>query len=273
MTSDTLQHYVVPGEPGRGKAIALAVLVHAMLFALLWVGINWVSQPPESLSVETFTQSELDQAAQEPPQPVAPPKVEDKTPEVPDADINTALKQKKDAEDAARLAAQKKAEEKQKADEEKRQREQEAADRKREEDKKKADEKKQQDNDKKLLDKWAQQDRANMTAGTPSSAATPAKPGGGKGDSAWAGKVSAKIKSLITFNPGPGANPNATVEFDVKLLPDGSVASVNRTKSSGIPAFDEAAERAIKAAAPYPPDKDGVVPRYFPSSHRLGDQQ
>jgi len=276
MTSDTLLPYVVPREPGRGKAVALAVLVHALLFAFLWIGINWVSQPPESLEVDTFTQAELDQNnTPEPPQPVPTPKVEDRAPVDNDAEIRTAQQKKKEAEDAARLAAeQKKAEEKKKADEARREKEQEDAEKKREDDLKKKEQAKKDQAEKKLLDqaRQAEIDRIKKEAGN-STASAPARPGGGKGDSVWAGKVSAKIKSLISFNAGPSANPNATAEFDVKLLPDGSVASANLTKSSGIPAFDQAVERAIKAAAPYPPDKDGIVPKYFPSSHRLGDQQ
>lgn len=274
MTSDTLLPYVVPREPGRAKAIALAVLVHALLFAFLWVGINWVSQPPESLEVDTFTQAELDQTPPEPPQPIPTPEVKDKAPVDNDAEIRIAQQKKKEEEDAAKLAAQKKAEEKQKADEEKRQKEQDEADKKREEQAKKDLEKKQAQKDKDLADKLHKEDIARLKneAGG-SSALAPARVGGGKGDSAWAGKVEAKVKSLIAFNPGPNANPNTTVEFDVQLLPDGSVGSVRKTKPSGIPAFDDAVERAIRDAAPYPHDNTGIVPPRFSSSHRLGELQ
>ncbi len=276
MTSDTLP-YTVPREPGSAKAIILALVVHAVLFAFLWVGINWVNQAPQSIDPDyVFTQPELDSTPPE-PTPVPIPKVEDQTPPVPDPDIATAqekkrLKEEQEAKD--KIAAQKKIEEQQKAEaEEKRKEEQQEAEKKRQDDLKKA--KAEAEADKKLQQKWRDQDRANMTGAAPGAPTKPGKPGNpsGQGDAAWVGKVQAKIKSLIIFNPSPGADPDATAQFAVALLPTGQVASVKLTKSSGIPAWDDAVKRAIENAEPYPADSSGTVPRQFTSSHRLGDQK
>ncbi|MBV8636236.1 MAG: TonB family protein [Burkholderiaceae bacterium] len=277
MTSNSLP-YSVPPEPGRFASIALAVIMHALLFAFLWIGINWVSETPQSIDPDfVFTQQELDTPPPEPVVPVPVPKVEDRAPVDEDAEIKTAqekkrLKEEQEAQEKA--AQQKKLEERRKQEELQKQKEQEEADKKREEAEKKAAEKKQQLEEQKKLDKIAAEDRKRMMAGgSPTTGSQTTSGGPGKGDAGWGAKVKAKIKSLIIFDAPPGANPDATVEFAVKLLPDGSVASVRQTKSSGIPAFDQAVERAINAAAPYPPDNTGIVPKSFTSSHRLADKQ
>jgi len=280
MTSDTLP-YAVPREPGRAKAVILAVLVHAVLFAFLWVGINWVNEAPQSIDPDyVFTQPELDSTPPE-PVPVPTPKVEDQTPPVPDPDIATAQEKKRlkeEQEEKDKIAAKKRLDE-QKAEEEKRKEAQEEADKKkREEQEKKLADQKQQEQDQKKLQKMRDEDKARMireAGGTPGAPTTPGKPsGGGQGNAAWIGKVQAKVKSLIVFNPSPGADPDATAQFSVTLLPDGSIGGpVRLTKSSGNPAWDDAVKRAIENAAPYPPDSTGNVPRQFTSSNRLGDQK
>lgn len=284
MTSDSLPH-TPPREPGGIASAILAVLMHALLFGALWFGIHWVSESPQSIDPDyVFTQQELNTPVPD-PVPVPTPKVEDQTPPVPDPDIATAqekkrLKEEKDREEAAK---QKKIEEQRKEDELDKQKEKQEAEKKKEDDKKKLDdqkkldEKKQQQEEQKRIEKARADEKARIlkeAGGNPGASAptTPGKPGAGSG--AWVGKVQAKIKSLIIFNPGPGADPNATAQFDVSLLPDGSVASVRLTKSSGISAWDDAVKRAIEAAAPYPADtSSGTVPRQFTSSNRLGDKQ
>jgi colicin import membrane protein len=281
MTSDTLP-YAMPQEPGAAKAVILAVLVHAVLFAFLWVGINWVNEAPQSIDPDyVFTQPELDSRPPE-PTPVPTPKVEDQTPPVPDPDIATAQEKKRlkeEQEERDRIAAQKKIDEARKEEEDKRKElAKEEAEKKQKEEQRKLADKKQQQDEQKKMQKLHDEEKARImreAGGAPAGAPTaPGKSsGGGQGNAAWVGKVQAKIKSLIIFNPSPGADPDATAQFSVTLLPDGSVASVRLTKSSGISAWDDAVKRAIENAQPYPNDSSGVVPRQFTSSHRLGDQK
>ena len=47
--------YFVPREPGRWRAITLAALVHAVLFAFLWVGIRWQNQTPVAVEAEIWS--------------------------------------------------------------------------------------------------------------------------------------------------------------------------------------------------------------------------
>ena len=44
-----------PAPKGRTKAFVLAMLMHGLLVALLFVGIRWKSQEPQSVSAELWT--------------------------------------------------------------------------------------------------------------------------------------------------------------------------------------------------------------------------
>jgi colicin import membrane protein len=51
-------------------------------------------------------------------------------------------------------------------------------------------------------------------------------------------------------------------EFQVVLLPTGEQASVPKLlKGSGLAAYDQAVERAIRRCDPFPPPKEGAMPR------------
>jgi len=62
---------------------------------------------------------------------------------------------------------------------------------------------------------------------------------------------------------------NPMVTFQVEQLPTGEIISVKKVKSSGIPAFDEAVERAINKSTPLPKKKDGTVERSLPVDFKL----
>jgi colicin import membrane protein len=113
---------------------------------------------------------------------------------------------------------------------------------------------------------------AQAGPGAPGSTGEAAKTQGPRGSAEWAGRVKGKIISNIVFPPSDNVPGNPTVEYDVDLLPDGSVAGIRKTKSSGIPAFDEAVKSAIVKSQPYPKDKSGGVPPQFHGVHGLKDQ-
>jgi colicin import membrane protein len=51
-------------------------------------------------------------------------------------------------------------------------------------------------------------------------------------------------------------------EFEVQLLPTGEQAGAPRLlKSSGLAAYDQAVERAIRRCDPFPRPRDGAMPR------------
>ena len=51
------------------------------------------------------------------------------------------------------------------------------------------------------------------------------------------------------------------VNHDLTQLPTGEVTKVRLIKASGVPAWDDAVQRAIWAASPLPKKKDGTVSR------------
>jgi len=65
-------------------------------------------------------------------------------------------------------------------------------------------------------------------------------------------EISDKIKRYIIVPPNLQSNPELEVEFVVRVLPGGEVLAAPLKKSSGMPAYDEAVERAIIKAQPLP---------------------
>jgi colicin import membrane protein len=191
--------------------------------------------------------------------------------------------------DAARKAAQ------EKKDAEARQRAEEEAERKKEDQQKQADLKKQQDAaaakqaelkkqqdaaaakqaeaaKKKEADaKQAAQLAADRAAtlkrmqglagasGDDNSKGTALKSSGPSGS--YGGRVAAAVRPNVVFPDADLVSGNPGAEFDIKLAPDGTIVGTPKlTKSSGLPAWDEAALRALQKTEKLPRDIDGTVP-------------
>jgi colicin import membrane protein len=304
--------YSVPKEPGSIRAILLAAAVHAALFAFLWFGIHWQSQQPIAVEAEVWSPQIKDAAPTPPepqlqqqptpepkPEPViqetTPPKVV--TPPLPDPEI--ALEKEKKRKEQERKDLQRQEELEKQKQLQKQQAEEERKDKLKAEAEQKAAKEKAAAQDKQKLDaaKKAEADAKKKQAaaeaaaetkrrsdemkrmlgqavgnGPANSTGTAAQSQGPRGDPGYGQKVGAKIKSNINFNVPEGLPGNPAVEFDVQLLPDGSVASVRLRKSSGVSGFDEAVKRAIEKSAPYPKDKTGSVPSSFIGIHKPKDQ-
>jgi colicin import membrane protein len=297
--------YIVPKEPGRWRAIGMAALVHAALLAFLWVGVRWQNETPTTIEAEVWSPQPREAAP--PPEPVKPAEPEPKpvikeTPkpaivEPPVAKPDIALEQEKkrkaleqkrlEEEREAKLKKQKelKAEEDRlaKLKEEQRLQKEKADKAQKDKDKALVDAKqkavadakrKQQEADDKQLAKIREEELKRITGGVTGTGGSgeAAKSQGGRADSGYAGRVAAKIKSNISFIVPEELAANAPVEYVVDLLPDGSVAGIRKTKSSGVPGFDEAVRRAIEKSQPYPKDRTGSVPSSFIGIHRPKDQ-
>jgi colicin import membrane protein len=119
---------------------------------------------------------------------------------------------------------------------------------------------------------------APTSLGAPASTnPTAAQSGGAGGGSAaenagrikdWSARVSALIR-IHTFLPPLEGNPE--VEFRVNLRPDCSVVSVQKIKSSSVPAWDQAAEAGIKKTERFPAFPGGSCPSSVALSHRPKD--
>lgn len=295
--------YTIPKEPGLGPSLILAALVHAALIAFLWIGVQWQSNTPSTIEAEVWDPQPREAApapepvkapAPEPepqPQPVIkePPKpkvVEPPPVAKPDIALEQekkrkALEEKKRREDEERLAKEKKRleEEKKRLEEEKlaklkleeaKRLEKEKAE-KAEKAKKEAAEKKrlQEEAEERLLAKIREEDMRRITGAGGSGDA--AKTQGGRASSDWTSRIGAKIKSNITFVVPEGLQGNPPVEYEVRLLPDGSIAGMRKIRPSGVPGFDEAVARAIERSQPFPRDSNGAMPSSFTGTHKPKD--
>ena len=259
-------------SPRRGLAIALAVVVHLALLAVLVFSLRWQSSPAEPVSAELYAPSNAAPAqkplppqpeptpppptptpAPEPmPQPVSPPRVA--VPPPPDtraADL--AIK-------AANEEARRKQEAQQRSLAEKQERERKEAERRQAEEKQRAE-------DKKLADARARQQQETNAmlaqAASEAQARTVAAQRSAAQDSAqrdWLARIQAKVRGNVIVPGDMAGNPQA--EFDVTELPTGEIIDVKLRKSSGVPAYDDAVQRAILKSSPLPrPDNPNVWQR------------
>jgi len=80
----------------------------------------------------------------------------------------------------------------------------------------------------------------------------------------YKGLINKCIRPHIVFAVPEGTSDQVYAEFKVDLLPTGEQAAPPQlTKPSGLPGYDDAADRAIIRCDPFPRDRDGTVPRSF----------
>ena len=211
-------------EPNKISAGALALLVHGVLFLVLYVSFSWQMKPPQGMVVDIWDSLPAEIDAQVPPerqeQQVAT-KVEAAAPLVPPkADIDLRDKKNKVREEkkaqvntAAKKLAEKQAEQA---------------------------ERRLEEVERQVQVRAETQRKAQMEAAIAT----------GKLVDEYVAKIAAKIRRGIVLPPGVSRNIRA--EFNVTLLPSGEVLSPSLSKSSGSQAYDSAVERAILKAQPLP---------------------
>jgi len=271
-------HQQIPVEPGRKSAILLAGLMHVLLILFLWVGVTWQSETPVGVEAEIWDMNTRSAAPLPAVRHTPPPtEVKRKAP----APLVKEQEQEQEAEIAIERARQKKLiEQKRLEEKEEKQREEKQ---KQKENLLKEEKKKQESAkiaEQKKADALLQQQRndnlkrlTNQLAGQLAGTGDAVKStGNNRVDPGYAGKIAAKIKSNMVYVGTDNGPDNPTADFVINLFPDGSLKGAPRkTKSSGVPAFDDAVERAITKSAPYPADKSGKVPSTIPLTYRLKD--
>ena len=75
------------------------------------------------------------------------------------------------------------------------------------------------------------------------------------------------IRSQMRYPASSPGNPMVTMR--IEQLPNGEVTNVTVTKASGVQAFDDAVERAIRAASPLPRDEQGKVERVLNLDYKM----
>ncbi len=245
-------------EPYKLPAGILAVVVHAAFFALIYFGVSWRAEPPQGMVVEiweSLPKVEVEPVKApppvekvEPPKPVEPPEVVEppKPVEIPKSVEPEPLPVPPKAE--IELAEKKKKLEARQLEEEK---------------KKKAEELRKQAEQKKLeAEKAAKAERERIRAEEErlrAEQAARAEQERVRAEQAAAigkvldehkARIIAKIRRNIVMPPD--VPDDARAEFDVTLLPGGSVLNVRLVKPSGKDAYDSAVERAIFKSQPLP---------------------
>jgi colicin import membrane protein len=230
-------------EPGYGRSFALALAVHALLLAVMFLGVRLQSYPPESISVELWEPL----LPPPPPAPVVepppPPKVEPEPPkpepkiEKPQIVEKAAPKPKPKPKPAPPVVKPKPDLELEKRVREELAREQ-------------SDFRERQMKEQALRERAAARERATA---------------------AWISKIRNKIRSNINLPQELAGNPEAI--FDVALLPTGEVLTARMRKSSGHKGYDEAVERAILKSSPLPrPEPASLFERQLELRFRPQDQ-
>jgi colicin import membrane protein len=275
--------YRVPIEPGRWRAFALAMLMHLLLLGFLWVGVSWQNTVPVSIEAEIWSPQVRVAAppAPEPepapePKPVITPPKPQPAPEpqakMPDPDIALEKEKKRKQELDKKLAEEKQKQEKKRlaeAQEKKKLAELEKQ-KQLEDQKRKLEEAAEAQRDKARRDNNLKRLQALAGEGTPASTGDAERSSGPKTDANYLGKIAGRIKSNTRFATTDAIPGNPTVEYELELLPDGSVKEIKITRVSGYAAFDEAVKRAIYLSAPFPPDpSSGRVPSSIAARQRL----
>jgi colicin import membrane protein len=263
-------HWHAP-EKGTGPAFALSLFAHALLFLSIAFVVRWKTEPVGTVSAELWGGFPAAAPAPAPapvpvpepvvqPPPPPPPKVEPAPEPEPKADI--VLEQKKKPEppkkveppkpDLKKIEAQKR--EAAKVEAAKVEAAKAAA--------AKAEAAQAQQRREQELQRIAA--AAGPVGSSPAGATgVSSGPAGGGFSRGYEGQVVGCIRPHIVFNVPDGVKPKQYVaEFEVQLLPTGEQATTPRLlKASGLAAYDQAVERAIRRCDPFPRPREGAMPR------------
>jgi colicin import membrane protein len=89
---------------------------------------------------------------------------------------------------------------------------------------------------------------------------------------AYTNAIRTKVRGNLLRPPGVSGNPEAV--FEVDQLPSGEVLAIRLKRSSGVPALDDAIERAIRRSSPLPlPDNKELFERTLELRFRPLDEQ
>lgn len=245
-----------PQEPGKGKAIAFTVLVHVLLIAGLFLGVQWKSSEPEAMNVELWAPTPQKATRVAPPPPTPGPKPEPKP--APKIEPKPEPKPTPKAPDIV-VKEEKKKEEKKKPEPPKPE--------------PKPEPKPKTDPFKEMLERESRERQASTEQNRLAALAEKEQRAAAnrRGLESYAAKIRAKVRGNIVLPPGIAGNPEAI--FEVNQLPGGDVLSIRLKRSSGVPALDDAIERAIKKSSPLPlPDDPSQFQRNLEIKYRPHDE-
>lgn len=239
-------------EPGKKFALILTFVVHGLLIAALFLGVQWKRSQPEVMEVELWSPTQ--QPAKAPPQPELKPeptplpKVEPK-PEPPPKKPDIAVKQEKKPEPkkVEPPKPEPKKPEPVKA-----------------EPKPPVDRAMQEALEREVRQRREAELQAHLKA---QAEADHRAEESRRGLDVYIGRIRGKVRGNTVLPPGIAGNPEALIT--VTQLPTGEVLSVRIERSSGNPALDAAIERAIIRSSPLPkPDDPSLFRRTLEIKYR-----
>lgn len=266
-TSTLTRDALIPrSSDGIGRGLGLALLVHGLLLVAIAFGVSWRSSEPAGVEAELWAsvpqvaapravEPEPTPQPKRPEPPPPPPKPEP----VPQQQIDAQIAIEKAKKEEERKEEERRREETRRAELQKQKEEQER--------KRKEAEAKRKDEERLAAIREEQMRRMSGLAGAtgaPNSAGTALRSAGPS--ASYAGRIKARILPNIVFSDTISGNPQANVE--VRAAPDGTIIGRRLTRSSGVPAWDEAVLRAIDKTEVLPRDEDGRVPSSFEISFR-----
>ena len=269
--------YERPEEPGKKPALLLTLLVHGLLIAVLFFGVQWKRKPPEVYEVELWSarpvpavQAPPPEAAEPPPPEIKPeprptpkaeprpeprpepkpaPKVEPPAPKKPDIAIKEEKKppkpEPKKPEPEPKKPEPPKPEPKKSEPPRPEAKPEPKAPDFSDMLKREAAERSPRPNNSQQMNKMAAAEAEQRAAA------------GKKGLQDYAAKIRAKVKGNISLPPSIQGNPEAI--FEVNQLPTGEVLEVKLKRSSGNASLDAAIERAILKSSPLPKPDDPAL--------------
>jgi colicin import membrane protein len=288
-------------QPGRLRAIFLAVLVHVAFFAFIIFGVTWQSRPTEPVQAELWdklppaknsTLAAKSAPKQEPPKPEPPkpepPKPEPPRPEPPrpeppkpeppkpqpppKAEVKPEPPRPDPAAIAEKLEREKRAQEKRERLEREKQelakKEQEKAKKEREDKAKREKEeaaKKKLEQEEAAKKKREQEELARQQEEkrrAEEQARAEAVQARQSEIDRYIEGIKNRIRSRANIPDSVTGHPEA--QFRIRLLPGGDLLDVELTRSSGNRAYDAAIERAIRSAQKFdiPPPTSELFPRF-----------
>jgi len=274
---------------GQWPALGLAVAVHVAFIAVLVASVRWQNTPPEPVTAELYAAPAVAPVAREPtppppppepqakpepepkpepkplpkPEPAPPPKpVPRPEPKVEKPDpraADIALKEKQETERRKREQA-----ERDKRDREVKEAQKRETEKKRQDEQKRvAEARERQVHEAEALKAQATRERrageadalraqaereAQVRAQQQQAAAAAAARARAFAD--YRARLQGKIRGNVILPPEIPGNPEAL--FEVVQLPTGEIIEVKLLKPSGVRAYDEAVERAIRKSSPLP---------------------
>jgi len=274
---DTLSDLMVPPSDKFGlRGGTLAFIAHLALVAMLFFGVQWTSRPPVAMQAELWSQLPPSQAPaqqaeapplelKEMPKVVKSPVIK-KTEPIEQKKPDIALKDEKKKKPAEKEVTKKEPEKKQ---ENKKVAEKKEASKK---DTPKNEAAQPSDKPDPALAKLRNEEISRALAAAGGSAGnTSANANGTKGDPSYGDRIRSRILSNVVFNNAIDVNGNPEAVFMVEQLPTGEIISIKKVRSSGVAAWDDAVERAIRKSDPLPKSKTGSVERQLELTFRPKD--